>query len=112
MQVAVQDEELVESGVQQFRIDVLPKLAGKARSAQYRTIVLNCKSVEFRTPWFVVYGVALRTAVLVVFIHLYFLIHNKGNPIIFSFLCRNDFLTLCIFFWKFCAWSKFLKVAR
>jgi hypothetical protein len=50
------DEELVESGVQQFRIDVLPKLAGNARSAQYRTIVSNCKSVEFRTRWFAVYG--------------------------------------------------------
>lgn len=32
LQIAVQDEELVESGVQQFRIDVLPKLAGDARS--------------------------------------------------------------------------------
>lgn len=67
----MQDEELVESGVQEFRIDVLPKLAGNARSAPYRTIVSNCKSVEFRTPWFVVYGVALRTAVLVVFIYLF-----------------------------------------
>lgn len=32
LQVAVQDEELVESGVQQLRIDVLPKLYGNARS--------------------------------------------------------------------------------
>jgi hypothetical protein len=32
LQVAVQDEELVESGVQQFRIDVLPKFPGNARS--------------------------------------------------------------------------------
>ena len=101
----MQDEELVESGVQEFRIDVLPKLAGNARSAPYRTIVSNCKSVEFGTPWSVVYGVALRTGVLVVFI--FFLIHNEGNPIIFSFLCRNDFLTLCIFFGIFVPGASF-----
>jgi hypothetical protein len=32
LQVTMQDEELVESGVLEFRIDVLPKLAGNARS--------------------------------------------------------------------------------
>lgn len=37
------------------------------------------------------------------------LIHNKGNSVIFSFLCRNDFLTLWIFFSNFVPETSFWK---